>query len=163
MKKRRSGKTTYYYCDDDHDFQKQNFDTYVRWLTYDFTKRKTFKRLLDAYGRLTGIDGYALIEAHGSSHNGIWTFDDGSRIQELLDEVDGKYMGVFLCVCNPDNSCIETEKSAVIHPAGNINRLGLMRWAPLRFYLPGEGYIEKRYERIRKALERMNSVEYHEQ
>jgi len=68
-----------------------------------------------------------MLEAHGSSDEEKYSFTDlidGKRIwtpvQEWIDQHDGKYDALYICVCNPANYQLPPAKSLLIYPATSM-------------------------------------------
>lgn len=146
-------------CEDKKDPGKQ----YLSWLMYDFTKRKTFSSLLDAYHRFTGLSGLAVLEAHGGQENGRWQYRDGNlerSIQSWIDSIDGACLGVLVFACNPQDAEISATKSIVIHPRHSLTRIQLHQWKkPLRIFVPEAGYLEGNYGAIKRTVDEWDSLE----
>jgi hypothetical protein len=79
-------------------------------------------------------------------------FADGRRrhiVQNWIDGIDGQALAILLRCCNPDGYKIHSENSIVIHPRDSVNIIDLIRGNHLRIYVPGEGYIEDNYYRLK--------------
>lgn len=121
-----------------------------------FTKRRLFRELLEAHSQRNNLRGYILLHAHGLRKSKEWVFADGKRrniVQNWIDSMDGHALAVLLRCCNPEDYKIHSEKSIVIHPRDSVNIIDLIRGNHLRIYVPGEGYIEDNYCRLRKSSE----------
>jgi len=126
----------------------------------EFPTNRTLKELLEVYRRRSGLRGYALLDAHGKSEDGRWVFYDGERrclVQNWIDQMDGRFLLLLLYCCNPRSHRIISERSIVVHGRGNVFDLGdhLSYNHRTMIYVPGEGYLGRSYQEIRRALERL--------
>lgn len=81
------------------------------------------RELVDLFGKIHNLDRYALLAAHGDEY-GQWTyFDEGKEhtVQSWINKVDGKYSGILLCVCNPENYTPSSKKSVLLVPDNDID------------------------------------------
>lgn|SRR3989344_888177 len=129
-----------------------------KWMIEGFTRRRLFREVIDKHGKESGLSGWAMLEADAKRENGEWVYGDGMRrlnVQNWVNKLDGKFVVLYLKICNPKaESTIETEKSVVIHPGRIINATDLL-WgkADLRLYLPGEGYLDT-YRQLRRYIDK---------
>ena len=119
----------------------------------EFIRSKTFREVLSAHHKETGLCGYLLLFAHGEVNgNGNWFFHDGERrllMQNWIDRNDGNCLAMLLSCCNSRDYEVSSKKSIIIHPACDIE---LMRPSNLRIFVPGEGYLDK-YRQRREYIE----------
>ena len=130
----------------------------VESTVFDFTKRYGFRRIIEAYKRVSGLDGYILLHAHGCRKNQAWTFADGERrhrIQDFIDRHDGDALAILLQCCNPHKKEIRSKKSLVIHAKHNLNFFDLIRGGHLRMFIPELSYLEDRKYALTEAIEKL--------
>ncbi len=103
---------------------------YLEWgLDNLLGSRPYFREYIDLYGRLNNLPKFALLEAHGNT-NGDWVFYDGPNgdikrsVQKWIDENDGNYSGLLLCVCNPGEHTPNSKKSILLVPDTNVDFRG---------------------------------------
>jgi len=102
--------------DDAQDFLDTKLDQF-------FGNRPEYREYIDLYGKIHGLDRYALLAAHADT-NGKWVYFDGEReyaVQSWINEVDGKYSGLLLCVCNPRSHIPKSKKSILVVPDSDID------------------------------------------
>jgi hypothetical protein len=133
------------------------------WLIHAFTKRPMVKELIDVWSQVKGLNGYAILEAHGNVIGGTWIFGDGQRtmpVQEWINVQDGHYAALMLVACNPDNKgTVTSQHSLILHPDRVLNFPDLVNLrGAMRIFVPGEGYMEKDYRRIRSKIDRLRTV-----
>ncbi len=154
MRKYTFGKIWYYESSDFFwDCPVEKMKKEVNLTIKHFTKRSSFRKILEVWGQVNELEGYVLLHAHGTAKNGKWVFTDGGRgydIQKWIDQMDGKALAILLQCCNPENCEIHSERSIIIHPKDRMNYIGLIRGGHLRIYVPGEGYLESNHYRMRK-------------
>ena len=131
-------------------------------MTNQFTKRKLVKKLLENYSKKTDLEGFIMLDAHGTESN-PWTFKDGYKdldVQNWIDKIDGNSLAILLYICNPKNLPITSKKSIVIHSNKNIllDKLGFfpldgfINGKNIRIYFPNNGYLDS-YYKLKKVIE----------
>jgi len=93
-----------------------------------FGSRPEYREYIDLYGKIYGLDRYALLAAYGDT-NGKWVYFDEEReyaVQSWINKVDGKYSGLLLCVCNPGSHTPKSKKSILVVPDSDIDFTGGM-------------------------------------
>jgi len=150
------GKSQYH---ESSDFFNENYplgdlEKHVDAIIRCFTKRRAFRELLESYSQRNNLEGYILLHAHGLKKSKEWMFVDGKRrhiMQNWIDHMDGQALAILLRCCNPKDYELHSKKSVIIHPRDSVNITDLIRGNHLRIYIPGEGYIEDNYYRLRKS------------
>ncbi|MBI4983599.1 hypothetical protein HZC32_03060 [Candidatus Woesearchaeota archaeon] len=92
-----------------------------------FGNRPEYREYIDLYGKIHGLDRYALLAADGDT-NGKWVYFDGKKeyaVQSWINKVDGKYSGLLLCVCNPGSHSPKSKKSILVVPDSDIDFTGI--------------------------------------
>lgn len=133
-------------------------ERFVNVLIKEFTKRSLFKELLELYGQRYNLQGYIILHAHSAKRGRRWMFANGGRgriMQNWIDQMDGQALAIFLGCCNPKNRDISSKISVIIHPNDSINMMDLTRGGNLRIYVPGEGYLENNYYRLKKSIDKL--------
>jgi len=126
----------------------------IRPLVRMFRKRRLFREVIDLYQGLTGLEGYAILHAHGGRKR-LWKYSDRKRklpVQNWVNRLDGEYLGLFVAVCNNYNKDIESEKSIVVHLNKNSSFIGVGRGGCLRLFVPGYGYLDN-WRKLRGAID----------
>jgi hypothetical protein len=127
------------------------------------TPRKSFRDTVAAHRRRMPSSGYAILEAHGAVRANRWVFSAEGKhgslrpVQEWVSKYDGAYPALLIVCCNPAGLGICADKSVVIHFNAECRSMGellKLRSGALRFYMPGEGYVEKRMTSVRLAKRR---------
>ncbi len=114
-----------------------------------FRGREDYRRFIDLYGRVNGLERCALLEAHGNT-NGDWVYQDNGktyRVQTWVNSVDGKYSALLLCVCNPGTHTPKSKKSVLMIPDDIIEFIGSGGTTPERnvcfdLYVPKKGLLD---------------------
>ncbi|HLD42571.1 MAG TPA: hypothetical protein VJB08_01130 [Candidatus Nanoarchaeia archaeon] len=150
----------YYESSDFFDQERgsEDLEVYVGTIVREFTKRRLFREVLEAYSQRTHLTGYILLSAHGLETDGSeskWIFFDGKRehiMQNWINKMDGQALALLLDCCNTQDYTIVSEQSVIIHPKDPIGILDLYRGGHLRMYVPGEGYLDTHYQ-LRKTID----------
>lgn len=132
-------------------------EKHAKVIRKSFTKKKTFRRLLEAYGQSNELEGYIVLESHGAAKDGEWYFIDGKmhyNVQNWIDKMDGKVLALVLCCCNPENKEVRSHKSIVIHLNDSVNIIGACKGKNTKIYVPGKGYLDDYYH-IKKAIKEL--------
>ncbi len=90
-------------------------------------ERPEYKEYIDLYGQIHRLERYASLAAHGDT-SGKWVYFDREKeyaVQSWINEVDGKYSGLLLCVCNPGSHTPKSKKSILVVPDSNIDFTGM--------------------------------------
>lgn len=101
-----------------------------------------------AWGERSGLEGIALLEAHGGWSNGQWLFGADAPldtpVQNWVDAFDGRYRLLILCCCNPENrGTITAKRSLVIHLRSSLLLENVFnRRSKQRIFIPGYGYYD---------------------
>jgi hypothetical protein len=101
---------------DAQDFLDEKLDQF-------FGNAHEYRAYIDLYGRVHGLEKYALLAAHGDT-NGEWVYLDGGKehaVQSWINKVDGDYSGLLLCVCNPGSHTPNSAKSILLVPDSDID------------------------------------------
>ncbi|MAH32907.1 hypothetical protein CL615_00795 [archaeon] len=110
-----------------------------------FLKDPEIKRYFQLYGELTGLKDYAILDAHGSDQDVTWMYDDGKNlrnVQKWIDKNDGKYLGLFLVVCNPSSLEITTNQSLVLAPNDDYSKMDhILGKVQVELYAPKIGNV----------------------
>ncbi|HLF54688.1 MAG TPA: hypothetical protein VI612_03130 [Candidatus Nanoarchaeia archaeon] len=157
---RRKGDITLYIASDQRGAV-EGLEWAASAIVKDFLRRRLFRELLREYSESTGLKGYALLNAHGGPKNNRWQFWDGKStvdVQDWINEMDGKYLAIFLKCCNRKNQDVESDASIVLHPHSKISQLQLMLGYSPRLHFPGEGYLERNPYRLRRTIEELRRV-----
>ncbi len=105
-----------------------------------------YDMLANLFAQKKGMDGIAILSAHGEDAKGTWCYENGGElipVQNWIDRNDGKYAFLVLNCCNPGSREISSRRSAVLAPN--------FVWGPLlsqnsvgqiELYLPGAGYVD---------------------
>jgi len=131
------------------------------WLEYAFTKRRLYRELIDVWGTLYGLEGCAVLDAHGDTRDtpdDQWFYYENNipinPVQTWVNELDGSYCALMIVACNPDNIEVYSERSLVFY----LDRV--LIWPLLvgnrgavRVYVPGEGFLEKEYKKLKKVID----------
>ncbi len=85
-------------------------------------ERPKFQEYLDLYKKQSGLDKFALLEAHGDSGAKWLYFDKRKRhsIQKWVNSIDGKYAAILFHVCNPQSEVISSKKSILVVPDNTV-------------------------------------------
>lgn len=132
-------------------------DDVIKW----FTRRRLYRELLYMYGRSSGLQDYAILDAHGESDGRGWIFLDRKAsypVQGWVDKMDGSSLALLLYCCNHGRSTVFSEKSVILHSSGDIRfkekkRGGYSKVGKTRIYVPGDGYLDG-YRSLRNAIEK---------
>ena len=118
-------------------------------------RRRLFRELTESNS--SSFEGSILLRAHGARRKGSWVYSDGGRrnsVQRLIEKFDGVRSPLFLGICNKYDEEVSSRQSVIIHPRSKFNEFRLCRGkVPLRIYVPGEGYLEDDYYRLRKTID----------
>jgi len=120
----------------------KRLERYARSIVRDF-KRLPDAKLVGTHQSNTGLEGYILLDAHGTLNERKWMFEDGKRkliVQNWINKLDGKALALLLYCCNPHYHGITAKKSAVIHATMDVDRSHLARGRGFDVYIPGKGY-----------------------
>ncbi|MBT3405966.1 hypothetical protein HN419_02245 [Candidatus Woesearchaeota archaeon] len=88
-----------------------------------FGNTPEYREYIDLYGLVHGLEKYALLAAHADT-NGEWVYFDEGRehsVQSWVNEVDGNYSGLLLCVCNPGSHTPNSAKSILLVSDSDID------------------------------------------
>ena len=102
-----------------------------------------YKEYIDLYGKIHGLDRYALLAAHGDT-NDKWVYFDGEKeyaVQSWINKFDGKYSALLLCVCNPGNHTPKYKKFIIVVPDGIVNFSGAVRATIFDMLVPKIGEV----------------------
>ncbi len=125
-----------------------------------FGNRPEYREYIDLYGKIHGLDRYALLAAHADT-NGRWVYFDAEReyaVQSWINKVDGKYSGLLLCVCNPGSHTPKSKKSILVVPDSDIDFRGVGRDPIFSLLVPKVGELDSytidyETEQLRKQLD----------
>ena len=125
-----------------------------------FGSTPEYREYIDLYGQVHDLEKYALLVAHADT-NGEWVYFDGGRehtVQSWVDNVDGNYSGLLLCVCNPGSHTPKSEKSILLVPDSDIDYVSSEREPIFSLLVPevGELYsytVSYELEQLRKQLD----------
>lgn len=82
------------------------------------------KEYQELYGKLTELEGIAILDAHGSIKNGDWNYIDGKQkrpVQNWINKHDGKYNSLVLFSCYIEHKLnLISRKSLLIIPDRKI-------------------------------------------
>ena len=134
---------------------------HVQEATHLFTRRKLFREIIELNAVKKDLEGYILLNAHGTTIKGEWSFCDGKRkysMQNWIDKMDGQAAALLLACCNRDNIEVSSQSSILIHPSKRVSFLDILRGAPLRIQVPGEGYPATQYE-LRRTIDKLRGNE----
>lgn len=132
---------------------------YLREDIKNFLKRRNFRKVIELYQKKFKARGIIMLFAHAGNRNGIYSYYDRGKVipvQDWIDAHDGDAAVLMLYCCNEGNQEISSQKSLVVHPDQYLN--GVKLWARkgiTRMYVPGHGYIDKSYYRMRKVLQEL--------
>lgn len=143
-----------HYTEDSLDFLEGHSDAIIRF----FTRRKMFYNLLGLYGHKHDLEGYILLNAHGGVRHSRWVFLDGKEVynvQDWIDQIDGSALAILLDLCNPQNHHVHSKKSVIMHPTSNVNLQDIIKGGCMRIYIPGEGYLEDNYYKLKKTIDKL--------
>jgi len=111
---------------------------------YSFLGDPNIREYIELYSKLTGLEGYVFLDAHGSSYEMEWVFKDGDetkKVQQWINEHDGKFLAILVGACNPGKD-ISAKKSLVLTPnteySAEKQHFGEVQ---VELYVPGKGYI----------------------
>lgn len=131
---------------DPKDYSDDFLEKHTNALVKCFLRRKLFRELLDRYEKVSCLEGYFFLNAHGGvNKDGKWIFSDGNVdyvFQDWIDNMDGRALVFFLYSCNPGSAEIHSSSSLVIHPRGDIDVRILSRGGALRLHMPERGYLD---------------------
>lgn len=125
-----------------------------------FTRRKMFRELLKVWPVATGLEGYAILDAHGGHIDGQWVYHEGDRIlgtiQSWIDSLDGSLAALMILACNPQKDTVTSQSSLVFH-SNSAEMLPIMALHSevISLYVPGVGYVEKDYKKLRRIINRL--------
>jgi len=94
---------------------------------HDFLdKEGIFQKRLAEFSKESGLDGIAILGAHGDYKNGEFVYldheDETKPVEDWVLENDGKYAALFLFVCNGESARIQPAKhSLLVVPEGDIH------------------------------------------
>ena len=134
-------------------------ETYLNLLLNFFLKDPVKKEVAELYARQQCLEGTAMLLAHGGSQNGEWVYSADNKsfkVQDWINELDGKYAVLCLNCCNPGHHEIYSGKSAVLAANHEFSWVGLdVGEVQLELYIPKIGYldsyiIENELEKMRK-------------
>jgi len=167
LNKHISGKNALYYSDEiaeaQKDEDKMDFDPGLGLEEIlEFFDDPLKNEIIELNAKLHGLEGTAVLNAHGGDDNGKWVYQDGHEnyfsVQKWVNELDGRYALLCLCCCNPGHNEIHSRKSAVLVANNDLDMLfkdsGRFQ---VELYLPKRGYItdyifEYELGRLRKKV-----------
>ena len=98
------------------------------------------------YSKSIGLEKLGCLAAHGDDESGKWIYEDQGEeklVQDWINEQDGKYSALLLCVCNPSGQEIESKKSIVLAPNYTFGTVVQMQeGGQIDLYVPKKGYID---------------------
>jgi len=161
MKTREFGKNVAYLTPDEYDlldnpsFLRANMRV---MMDRAFTRRPTYKSLIKAFSKKSGLSGFAMLYGHGGVRKGNWHIGDRGRpyVQNWINSIDGERAVIALRICNPEDMEITSKRSIILHTTRSLTALDIYRKGPVRIYVPDEEYLDGDYTRIRKTLERLS-------
>lgn len=90
-----------------------------------FSGRDEFRQYISFYGRLIGLERYAVLDSHGDIDKANrWVYYDGDKmhpIQTWINAVDGKYSALLFNTCNPGKKQPSSKTSILMIPDSDIN------------------------------------------
>jgi len=109
------------------EFETKNSSYFVDWGRKQLGGvHPAYKKFISAYGKLNGLEGNAILFSHGVYDGKTWYYLDSSKkrkVQNWIKKRDGKYAGLFLCLCNKGNLTPKSKKSLVLFPDREISSL----------------------------------------
>ncbi len=126
-------------------------------LIHNFTRRTLFREILDGWSADNALQGIVLIEGHGGYNQKRWTLQEKRNkitpVQEWVEQFDGKVAALFIQACNSRHSRVSSQKSLVMHPDRSFNWTDVLaRRLSVRLFVPGEGYVEKEYGKMKRII-----------
>jgi hypothetical protein len=86
------------------------------------------------------------LAAHGDTEFNEWTYEDEGQeklVQDWINDHDGDYSALLLCVCNQSGLEIESKKSLVLAPNYIFGtRAQYFEGGQVDLYVPNKGYID---------------------
>ena len=136
----------------------------VRWSingTHD-KPHESRRAIMEQYTLKANLEGYCMLFADGCSrlrkplspkdvitfnNNRIfeWIYGDHGEIhpvQEWINQQDGKYLALFLNVCNPLNLDVQSKSSILFVPDNIYSVMSHASKGIVRMFVPGHGYYE---------------------
>jgi hypothetical protein len=157
-----SGRNRLFEPDQEFNPEYDSYDQHIDAIIYDFTKKNTYRSLLDTYGKANDLEGYIILKAHGIRYEDScppeWLFKDGDTkiaMQGWIDQLDGSALAILLYSCNTGGYELASRKSILIHPLDPVSVKEVVRGGHMRIFVPGEGYLENDYPQIRQVLKRL--------
>lgn len=104
------------------------------------------KSLIDLNAKKRSLEGIAALYSHGEDVEGEWHYVNGIKtapIQDLVNNLDGKYKLIILGTCNPGRHEIESKKSCILATNEIYNKSKLeIGEVQMELYVPEIGYID---------------------
>lgn len=137
----------FYRSSDFYDLGQSDYT--VRWdlnsLLEGFLQQERLSKFAEWHGLLKRLRGNLVLEAHGDRNSDVWSYRDGgysNSLQGWVNEHDGGYAALFLCVCNGNDSKIYSKSSLVFHFDDEISPDDLEAGVNIQTYIPRIGYLQ---------------------
>ena len=100
-----------------------------------FRENENFQKYIEIYSQISQLNGFAMLESESDYLASLdeW-YRDGKRIkrvQRWIDEQDGKYACLFLCVSGISEKLVESFKSLLFIPDRGVSDTVFSLFSPL--------------------------------
>ena len=132
----------------------------LKWTIHYFLHRKLIRQLVSKHAARYALSGMIFLKAHGTSCASEYCYFDMAkkkRVQDWINEHDGKTALLIVGACNHLNLSITSNRSIVIHPNRKWSLQELMRAQGggfIRVYVPSVGYVERKYRLLKRLITR---------
>ncbi len=114
-------------------------------ILYEFLK-DNIGDYVNMYSKVTGLEGFGLLYAHGVDSVKGWRFSDCNKshsVQRWINEMDGRYNALVIDVCNPKSRRVYSKKSLVVAPNGVYSGLRqCVGMVQVELFVPKIGYLD---------------------
>lgn len=127
-------------------------------------RRPIFRRAIDEYVSNSGLSGQVLLDSDGNSNGSNWMYmdeDNRRKVQDFIDEIDGRYSIAFLAICNQGNKGrVNSRRTVVVHTREVTSYLDIIRGHGIvtSVFIPGVGYLPDNSRKVRRIIESLSSL-----
>jgi len=122
-------------------------------------RRRLFKETINIWGQIHNLEGFILLEAHGSTNMEQWCFIDEKMetpVQRWVNGKDGQAASILIFSCNPNNFNLISQKSILVYLTQITNLPDALRFGYSRMFIPGVGYFDKNYKTLRRTIDKLS-------
>lgn len=128
-----------------------------------FMRRAIVRELLQVWSERYNLNGFVIVEAHGTAKP--WRVNISRTpvtVQKIVNRLDGSKTAIMFFACNPRHEQISSRTSIVMHynqSFRSVEAFSSLDWnkhhMTAKVYVPGEGYVESDYRRLRRIINRL--------